>query len=108
MAGVVVGGRGEGELPMLEHVAGVAGSEVACLGTEVQEDGIRLPAAQGADGSFVDTGDEEQRCCSPGSQAVGFDTVRGMCVMCSTSAAAARSSAVMSAVVICSGWSAVA
>ena len=49
---------------------------LACLGTEVQEDGIGLPVAQGLDGSLVDTRDEEG-CCSPGSQAVGFDTGRG-------------------------------
>ena len=89
---------------MLEHVAGVAGSEGARLGVEVQEDGIRLPAAQGSDGGFVNTGDEE-RCCTPGSQAVGCNTVGGMWVMCSTLAAAALSSMVMFAVVIWSGWS---
>jgi hypothetical protein len=72
MVSIAIGGWGEGELPMLEHVAGVASGEVARLGTEVQEDGIGLPAAQGSDGGFVNAGDEE-RCCSPGSQAVCFD-----------------------------------
>jgi hypothetical protein len=32
--------------------------------------------AQGSDGGFIDARDEE-RCCPPGSQAVGFDTVGG-------------------------------
>jgi hypothetical protein len=31
MVGIGIRGRGEGELPMLEHVAGVASGEVACL-----------------------------------------------------------------------------
>ena len=40
---------------MVEHGMGVVGSEVAGLGAEVEEDGIRLPVAKSTDGSLVDT-----------------------------------------------------
>ena len=74
-----IGGRRDGELSMLEHVSGVSGGEVACLGTEVQEDGVRLPVAQSTDGCLVNARDEE-RCGSTGSQAVGFDAIgRDVC-----------------------------
>ena len=45
-------------LSMCEHFVGIAGSETAGLGAEVEEDGIRLPPAQGLDGSLVNAGDE--------------------------------------------------
>ena len=53
-------GRGrEGILSVSKHFVGVAGSETAGLGAEVEEDGVGLPLAQGLDGSLVDAGDEQ-------------------------------------------------
>ena len=60
---------------MHEHVVGVTGSESACLGAKVQEDGIGLPPSQGSDGSLVDSGDE-QGGGSPGACAIGGDAGR--------------------------------
>ena len=60
---------------MREHVLGVTGSESACLGVKVQEDGIGLPPSEGPDGSLVDSGDE-QGGGSPGACAVGGDAGR--------------------------------
>ena len=57
--GVGISGRREGVLTMLEHGARVVGSEVARLGSEVEEDGIGFPVTKGADGSLVDAGNEE-------------------------------------------------
>ena len=70
------GRRGEGVLAMLKHGVGVGRSEATRFGVEVKEDGVRLPVAEGADGSLVNTGDEEGGG-APGPEAVGFDTFRG-------------------------------
>jgi hypothetical protein len=67
-------GRGEGVLPVVEHVTSVVGSEGAGLGPEVQEDGIGFPAAQGSDGRLVHPRDEESGG-PPGAEAVGGDAV---------------------------------
>ena len=60
---------------MVEHVVRVSGGEVTGLGVEVEEDCIRLPAPKGADGHFIDTGDE-QGGGSTRTEAVGFDAGR--------------------------------
>jgi hypothetical protein len=61
---------------MVKHVLGVVGGEGAGLRSEVEEDGIRFPAAQGSDGRFVHTGDEEGGGAA-GVEAVGHDALRG-------------------------------
>ena len=61
---------------MLEHGAGVGGSEMAWLGVEVEEDGVRLPLSQGANGSLVDARDKEGGGTT-GAEAVGFDALWG-------------------------------
>jgi hypothetical protein len=53
----------EGVLPVVEHVACVVGGEGAGLCSEVQEDSVRFPAAEGTDSSFVHPGDEESSGC---------------------------------------------
>ena len=63
-------------LAVIEHVLGVAGSKAAGLGSEVKENGVQFPVAQGMDGCLVDTGDE-QGGCAPRAEAVGFHLVRG-------------------------------
>ena len=60
---------------MCKHVVGVTGSESACLGVKVQEDGIRLPPSEGPDGGLVDSGDE-QGGGSTGACTVGSDAGR--------------------------------
>ena len=60
---------------MFEHGTRVVGSEVAGLGAEVEEDGIRFPAAKGMDGSLVDAGDEKGGG-TPGSETVSFNLFR--------------------------------
>ena len=45
------------------------------MGAEVEEDGVRIPAAESADGGLVDTRDEEGGG-STRAEAVGFNTVR--------------------------------
>ena len=60
---------------MSKHVLGVASSETAGLGSEVQEDGIRFPLAQCPDGCLVNTRDK-QGCCASRVEAVGFNSVR--------------------------------
>ena len=51
-------GRGrEGVLSVSKHMLGVAGGKTAGLGSEVQENGIRLPLAQGPDGGLVNARD---------------------------------------------------
>ena len=67
--GVEVGRGREGVLAMVEHVTRVVGGEAARLGAEVEKDGIRLPAAKGADGSLVNTRDEK----GSSSTRAGFD-----------------------------------
>ena len=57
---------------MLKHGAGVGRGEVAQLGLEIKEDGVRLPVAKGTDGSLVDARDEEGGG-TPGPEAVSFD-----------------------------------
>ena len=55
-----ISGRGEAVLAMLrEHVLGVAGSEAAGMGSQVEKDGIELPVTQCMDGSLVDARYEE-------------------------------------------------
>ena len=61
---------------MFKHGAGIGRDEAAWLGAKIEEDGVRLPAAQGTDGSLVDAGDEEGSG-APGAEAVGFDAFRG-------------------------------
>ena len=65
---------------MLKHGAGVGRGKMAWLGPEIKEDGVRLPAAEGANGSLVDARDEEGGG-APGPEAVGFDAFRGMLVI---------------------------
>ena len=60
---------------MGEHVLGVTGSESACLGLQVKEDGIRFPVSKSPDGGLVNSGDE-QGGGSPGACAVGGDAGR--------------------------------
>ena len=55
--GIDVSQRREGIFTMCKHVVGVMGSESACLGAKVQEDGIRLPPSECPDGSLVDSRD---------------------------------------------------
>ena len=74
-----------------KHVLGVASSGTAGLGSEVQEDGIQFPPAQCLDGCLVKNTGDEQGDCTPRTEAVGFDSVRVMLVMCWTVAAAAHS-----------------
>ena len=61
---------------MLKHGMGIGRAKVAWLGLEIKEDGVRLPAAEGANGSLVDARDEEGGG-APRPEAVGFDAVRG-------------------------------
>ena len=75
---VLLGGWREGVLAVEQHVPCVCGCEGAGLGAKVEEDGIRFPAAQGADGSFFHAGDEESSG-SPGAKAVGDDSGGGGC-----------------------------
>ena len=72
LIGKGIGGGGEAVLALLEHVLGVSSGEVAGLGLEVEEDGIRLPVTQHMDGSFINTRYEEG-CDSTRSEAVGFN-----------------------------------
>ena len=65
---------------MLKHGAGVGRGKVTQLGVEVKEDGVRLPAAKGVDGSLVNTGDKEGSG-APGTEAVGFTAFGGMLVI---------------------------
>ena len=71
--GVDGGQRREGILTMCKHVVGVTGSESACLGAKVQEDGIGLPPSECPDGGLVNSGDEQgggsPRACAVGSDA---------------------------------------
>ena len=60
---------------MFKHGMGVGRGEVAWLGVEIKEDGVRLPMSQGMDGSLVDAGDEEGSG-APGAEAVGFNAFR--------------------------------
>jgi len=59
-----------------EHGTGVAGGEAARLSAEIEENGIRLPPAEGADGRFVDAGDEKGGGAAR-AQAVSLDAGRG-------------------------------
>ena len=60
LVGVAVSGWGEAVLAMvMEHVLGVAGSEAAGMGSQVEKDGIELPVTQCMDGSLVDARYEE-------------------------------------------------
>ena len=63
---------------MLKHGTGVRGGESTGLGAEIKEDQVRLPAAEGADGSLVDAGDKEGGG-TPRAEAVGFDAFGGGC-----------------------------
>ena len=63
---VGIHGWGEGVLAMVEHGMRVVGSEAARLGAEVEEEAIRFPAAESADGSLVNAG-YEKGSCSTGS-----------------------------------------
>ena len=63
-------------LAMLKHGAGIGRGKAAQLGLEIKEDGVGLPVAEGANGSLVNTGDEEGGG-TPGPEAVGFDAVGG-------------------------------
>ena len=60
---------------MSKHVLGIASSETAGLGSEVQEDGIGFPLAQCPDGCLVNTGDKQGGCTSR-VEAIGFNSVR--------------------------------
>ena len=76
MVSIGVSGWGEGVLAMFEHGSGIGRGEAAGLGVEIEEDGVRLPMAQGMDGSLVDARDEEGGG-APGPEAVGFDAFGG-------------------------------
>ena len=74
--GIEVGGGGEGVLAMGKHGTRVVGSEAAGLGVEInKEDGIGLPVAEGADGSLVNTRDEEGSS-STRAETIGFNAFR--------------------------------
>ena len=75
LIGIDIGQKGEGVFAMGKHVLGVTGSESACLGLQVQEDGIRFPVSESMDGSLVDSRDE-QGGGSPGAGTVGSDAGR--------------------------------
>ena len=60
---------------MVEHVLRATGSESACLGPQVMEDGIGFPVSESPDGSLVDSGDE-QGGGSPRAGTVGSDAGR--------------------------------
>ena len=64
LVSICVGRWREGVLAMGKHVLGIASGEIAGLGSEVQEDGIRFPLAQSPDGSLVNTRDEQGGCAS--------------------------------------------
>jgi hypothetical protein len=64
----------EGILPVVEHVSSIVGGEVAGLCSEIQENGIGFPAAEGSDSGFVHPRDEESGG-APGAEAVGDDAV---------------------------------
>ena len=61
-------------LSVSKHVLGIAGGKTAGLGSEVKENGIRLPLAQGSDGSLVNARDE-QGGRSTRAEAVGFNPI---------------------------------
>ena len=61
---------------MLKHGAGVGRGKVAQLGAEIKEDGVRLPAAEGMNGSLVD-GRDKEGSGTPRLEAVGFDAFGG-------------------------------
>ena len=71
-----VSGRGKGVLATFEHGLGVGRGKAVWLGSEIEEDRVRLPVSQGMDGSLVNARNEE---CSgaPRAQAVGFDAIWG-------------------------------
>jgi hypothetical protein len=73
---ILVGSGREGVLAMVEHMAGIVGCEGAGLGPKIQENGIGFPAAEGADSSLVDAGDEESGGAA-GAEAVGDDPAGG-------------------------------
>ena len=50
--------------------------QLGWAGAEIKEDRVRLPAAEGTDGSLVAAGDKEGGGTA-GAEAVGFDAVRG-------------------------------
>ena len=54
---------------------GVAGGESAGLSPKVEEDSISFPAAEGANGGLVHTGDKESSGAT-GVEAVSFDAIR--------------------------------
>ena len=61
-------------MAMVEHGAGVVGSEAAGLGPKKEEDSIRFPVAKGRDCSLVNTRNKE----SGGTtrvEAVSFDAI---------------------------------
>ena len=63
-------------MAILKHGMGIGRGEAAQLGPEIKEDGVRLPAAEGVNGSLVNAGDEEGGG-APRLEAVGFDAVGG-------------------------------
>ena len=68
--------QGKTVLAVGKHVLGVASGETAGLGSEIKEDSIQFPLAQGSDGCLINTG-YEQGGCAPRAEAVGLDPVRG-------------------------------
>ena len=70
-----INGRGEGVLAIVEHGAGVVGSEVARSSPEIEEDSIGFPAAMGMDCSLVGTRDKESGGTAR-AEAVSFDAIR--------------------------------
>ena len=73
---VGVGRGGESVLAVFEHGVGIRGGEMARLSTQVEENGVQLPPAQGVDGGLVNAGDEESGGAAR-TEAVGFDAVWG-------------------------------
>ena len=61
---------------MFKHGAGIGRGKAAQLGPEIKEDGVRLPVAEGTNGSLVNAGDEEGSG-APRPEAVGFNAFRG-------------------------------
>ena len=59
---------------MGKHLVSVPSGEAAGLGAEIKEDGIRLPPAQGPDGSLVDAR-YEQGGGTAGAEAIGLNLV---------------------------------
>ena len=61
---------------MVKNGPGVCRGEAAWLCLEIKEDGVRLPAFKGMDGSLINAQDKESSG-APRPETVGFDVVQG-------------------------------